>query len=310
MAIEIAPRRVGGIIQLIGNSEGWRPNQVDHSFNPGKYWTGNPNPIFPSTTPEHLRAVVTAAWELSFVERPNDTNEFKCLVDSTGVRNDGRLFIATSLGDYRTVVRFAKANPELFQEHERNVIVNRASKEGEALYVPTAPSAGVLHNVLTDKNGDVLMLARSRDQAFHQGAISTTSEEQMDPARDLDPFNAAFTCHWEEMGIFVPSSSLRLLGVAFEDNTTYLAISSIANTELSAAQIVPRWLSAPDRKENTALFAVPVNRLDEWKKGEINIETWHKYHLAGDVKPDAVFFLHPSSAWRMEQAEAYMRSAR
>ena len=153
------------------------------------------------------------------------------------------------------------------------------------------------------------MMIRSMTQGFHAGRVSLTEEEQMDPDRDFSPFNAAYTSFYEELGIFVPTASVRLLGVAMEEGAAYPAYAFIAESSKTARQIVETWQTAPDHNENTSLFAVPMNQIDSWNRDEVTPDIWGPNYLAGKLDPDAKLNLHSTTPWRIALAKAYTKTS-
>lgn len=198
--------------------------------------------------------------------------------------------------------------PDLFKRHSKEVVINHASPP-DASYSTCIPWGLATHNILLDENGDVLLMVIGQGQGFHAGRVSITETEQMDPDTDSDPFNTAYRSYWEELGILVPPSTQRLLGVAVEIREAYPSYCFIANTNLVVAKIVDKWAGAKDYKENAALCAVPMSRIDEWLKDEITSETWHEFYLAGQIAPDTVLTLHPIVPWRIELIKKYTKTS-
>lgn len=306
MSIDIEPRNLGAIVQLVAKSDGWKPEETRYRLTP-IYIGGDPNSPIADHTPENLKELLRAAWLTTKEKRPTDFNGLKVAVSRLAVR-DGVLITDGYITDYFTLWGIPRAAEEQFQKHSEEIVVNKA-KAPEALYETSLPWGISTHNVLLDENGDVLMLIRAQDQGFHAGRVSLTEEEQMDPDRDFDPFNAAYTSYWEELGIFVPTSTVRLLGVAVEIGAAYPAYCFIANTNLVAASIVEKWRGAQDYRENTSIFAVPMSKIDEWLKDQITSETWHEYHLAGNIDKNAVLSLHPTVPWRVALTKQYTKAS-
>lgn len=304
MAIQIETREVGGVTQLVANSEGWRIQQTEYNLNPRLFVTGNPDVI--SQTPDELRESLQLAWRTTKEQRPKDFDGLKVAVSRLSVR-DGKLRTEAYATDYFTLWGIPKAAKEQFQKHEREVVINRDFSSSNASYETSLPWGICTHNVLLDKNGEMLLMVRSQGQGFHAGRVSATEEEQMDPDRDFDPFNAAYTSYFEELGILVPPSTVRLLGVGMEKGAAYPAYCFVANTDLIAPSIVDTWRKAPDYKENTSLFSVPIGRIDEWLQDKVTVETWQKYHLAGNITPDAILNLHPTVPWRIGLIKEYIK---
>lgn len=311
MGIDVEPKQIKEVVQLVANPTGWQINQTRYSFNPDLFVTGNPD--VKSQTPDHLRESLQRAWLetkkqrvlLAIKERrPPDFNGLKVAVNRLAVRDD-ILVTEGYLTDYFTLWGIPRAATEQFQKHSEEIIINKAQAP-EALYETSLPWGVCTHNILLDENGDILMLTRSLGQGFNAGRVSVTEEEQMDPDRDMTPFNAAYTSYWEEMGVLVPPSTVRLLGVAMEKGVAYPAYCFVANTRRVAKNIVETWRKARDYKENTALFAVPMTEIDPWlRSDEVKSDVWHKHLLSGNVAPDAILKLHVTSPWRIELLKSY-----
>ncbi len=305
MSIDVEAKPYPGVIQLVANSDGWKLQQTEFNLDPSRFVTGNPNIV--SQTPVELVEPLQKAWLTTQKQRPTDFNGLKVAVEALIVRADGVLVTEGYLTDYFTLWGIPKAAPEEFKKHSETVVINQGRKPS-AIYEASLPWGVCTHNMLLDGNGDMLMLIRSQGQGFHAGRVSVTEEEQMDPDRDISPFNAAYTSYWEELGIFVPTHTLRLLGVAMEIGAAYPAYAFISSTDEVASNIVEKWRNAQDYKENTALFAVPMTKVDEWSKEQVTSDIWNKYHLGGEISPDAVLSLHSTSPWRLELARKYTQS--
>lgn len=305
MLIDIEPKEIKGVVQLVANPAGWQLHETRYDFNPDLFVTGNPD--VKSQTPDHLIEALRRAWRTTQEQRPTDFNGLKVAVSKLAVR-DGILVTEGYLTDYFTLWGIPRAATEQFQRHLERVIINKAQAP-DALYETLLPWGICTHNVLLDENGDVLMLTRSLDQGFNAGRVSITEEEQMDPDRDITPFNAAYTSYWEEMGVLVPPSTLRLLGVAMERGAAYPAYCFVANTREVAKDIIETWRKARDYKENTALFAVPMTEISSWlKSDEVRSDVWHRHLLGGDVAPDAILKLHATSSWRIGLLKSYTQT--
>lgn len=287
----------------MANSKGWELLQTEYHLAPDQFYTGNPDVL--STTPPELLQPLQESWKTTKELRPNDFNGLKVAVSRLAVEG-GNIKTHGYITDYFTLWGLPKVAPELFAEHEMNVIQNRANAP-DALYETTLPWGICTHNVLLDKNGDALMMIRSINQGFQAGRVSITEEEQMDPDRDCDPFNAAYTSFWEELGIFISPRTIRLLGVAVEEGAAYPAFCFIANTDLTAGTVAERWKKASDYNENTSLFAVPMVDIDGWAKDKIVPEVWSKHYLAGKIEPNAILSPHATTPWRIALAKAYTK---
>lgn len=300
--IDVEPKQLGGVVQLVANTEGWRLQQTEYNLNPNLFVTGNPDAV--SQTPQNLREPLQRAWFTTREKRPTDFNGLKVAVSKLAVR-EGIFITDGYITDYFTLWGIPRAAKEEFERHSQEVIMNRAEAP-DALYETFLPWGVCTHNVLLDENGDVLMLTRSQSQGFHAGRVSVTEEEQMDPDRDIDPFNVAYASYWEEMGIFVPPSTVKLLGVAMEIGAAYPAYCFVANAMDVAKDIVEKWRGARDHNENTALFSVPMSKVENWLQAdEVTSDIWHEHLLGGNIAPDATLRLHPTSPWRLELAREY-----
>lgn len=285
MAIQLEARDFPGVVQLIANTEGWGIQQTNYQFNP-RYVGGHPDKYL--ETPEQLREPLGRAWRITKDQRPTDTDDLKASVGRISVRG-GILRTDAHMTDYFTMWGVRQAAPELIQRHEEEVVINTDnSTDSTAVYETSFPWAIATHNVLLDKNGDILLTVRAGSQGWYGGRASLTVEEQMDPDKDFSPFNTAYRGYFEELGILVPTASVRLLGVGMEKKVSYITHCFVANTELTAIGAIDTWMQAPDHTDNTNLFSVPAGQINEWLKGEISPEVWGKYHLAGQINPEAV----------------------
>jgi len=306
MGIDLESKRLGGVVQLVANTEGWKMQQTEYHLNPNLFITGNPN--VSSQISSELAAPLGRAWQTTKELRPTDSNGLKVGVNRIIVK-DGKFITEGYITDYFTLWGIPRAAQEEFARHSEEVIINRAQSP-DALYETSLPWGLCSHNTLLDENGDVLMMIRGRGQGFHAGRISVTEEEQMDPDRDVDPFNASYASYWEELGIFVPPTTIKLLGVAMEIGAAYPAYSFIGNASAVSRDIVEKWRSARDYNENTSLFSVPMSQIDKWLvKDEVTSDVWGEYLLEGDIAPDAVLNFHPTSPWRLGLVREYSKLA-
>lgn len=331
MSIDVEPIDLGPVIQLVAKSGGWKPEETRYILNPSVYISGNPDLSISNQTPNDLIKPLRAAWLTTQDKRPNDFNGLKVGVQRLTVMDDGILQTDGVITDYFTAWGLPKStdSKDLYAEHERQVVTNRAvelnvvgkvlsnvlrrfglrNAEAIAIYETKIPWAVCSHNVLLDKNGDLLMMVRSMAQGFNAGRVSVTEEEQMEPAQDYSPFAASYRSFHEELNLIVPPQSLRLLGVALEKGAAYPAFAFVAEANKVASNIVDQWRKARDYNENTALFAVGMTEVDRWLESEeITPDVWHKDLLAGNISPDAKLKFHATSPWRIGLIRKYIAS--
>ncbi len=308
MQIDVEPRDLGSVVQLVAKEGGWKPEETRYSLKP--FYIGGYGAVSEyNQTPKRLIEPLQAAWLTTREKRQNDHNGLKVAVTRLAV-TDGVLSTEAVVTDYFTAWGLPKADAskDLFAEHERQVIINRVTTPNAA-YETDIPWALCTHNILLDRNGDVLMMVRSQSQGFNAGRVSVTEEEQMEPRVDYSPFAASFRSFAEELYSLALPQSIRLLGVAMEKGAAYPAYAFIAETDNKTKIVVENWREATDNKENTALLAIPMTKIDEWLKSEITPNIWNKYLLAGDISPDAILKLHATSPWRLELARKYTKAA-
>lgn len=311
MDIDVEPKDLGSVVQLVAKSAGWKPKETRYTLNP-IYIGGDPNPSIENRTPESLIKPLQAAWLTTREKRPTDFNGLKVAVQRLSVI-DGILMTEGVITDYFTAWGLPKADAsrDLFAEHERQVVINRIDAPNVA-YETNIPWAVCSHNILLDRNGDVLMMVRSQSQGFNAGRVSVTEEEQMEPTLDVSPFSASFRSFHEELDLIVPPQRMRLLGVALEKGAAYPAYAFVAETNISATdteeqeKLINSWKRARDYSENTALFVVPMTQVEGWIGAEeVTPEIWNPHKLAGNIAKDAKLKLHATSSWRIELARRY-----
>lgn len=308
MQIDVEPRDLGAVVQLVAKSDGWKAEDTRNHLTP-IYLGGNPKPPLFNITPENLKRPLQEAWLKTQTERPTDFNGLKVAVQRLAVR-DGILYTVGIVTDYFTAWGLPKADAskDLFAEHERQVVINKSSAPN-ATYETDIPWAVYTHNVLLDPNGPILMMVRSQSQGFHAGRVSVTEEEQMEPTLDISPFSAAFRSYHEELNLITRPQEMRLLGVALEKGAAYPAYCFVAKTDKLAQDIEAGWRKARDCNENTALFAVEMTDVDRWLAVEkVTSDIWNTALLAGKIAPDAILKLHATSPWRLELAKRYTKS--
>lgn len=307
--IDVEPKDLGPVVQLVAKSDGWKKEKIRFNLDRSTLITGNPDSRVVHQTPVELRAPLQAAWLTTKERRPNDFNGLKVAVRRLAVI-DGILQTDAFVTDYFTLwgLPQAEESKPLFAEYERQVVINRADSPN-ALYETNIPWGVCSHNILLDRNGDILFMIRSMSQGFNQGRVSVTEEEQMEPD-DLTPFFASYRSFTEELDLLVPEQRISLVGVAMEKGAAYPAYAFIGETEILARDIVDSWRKARDYNENTALFAVPMTQIGRWMaQDEITSEVWHINFLAGKIAPDAKLRLHNTSAWRLELAKRFTQSS-
>lgn len=305
MSIDVEPRDLGSVVQLVSKSEGWKPEETRYHLSP-IYIGGDLNPSVTNRTPESLIKPLQAAWLTTKERRPTDFNGLKVAVQRLSVI-DGILMTEGVITDYFTAWGLPKADVsrDLFAEHERQVVINRIDAPNVA-YETDIPWAVCSHNILLDRNGDVLMMVRSQSQGFNAGRVSVTEEEQMEPTLDVSPFSTSFRSFHEELDLIVPPQRMRLLGVALEKGAAYPAYAFVAETDVLARELIDSWRRARDYNENTALFVVPMTQVGGWTSAEeVTPEIWESHLLAGNVAHDANLKLHATSSWRIELAKRY-----
>lgn len=310
MIIDVEPKDLGPVVQLVAKDRGWKPEEIRFKLDSSIYIGGNPDSSVPNYTPDCLKDALRAAWLTTEARRPNDYNGLKVGVRSLAVI-DGILSTEAIITDYFTAWGLPKsdASRNLFKDHEQHVVINRAAVSGNAIYQTDVPWAVCSHNILIDRNGDLLMMVRSQSQGFNAGRVSVTEEEQMEPTLDFSPFNTAFRSFHEELDLVVPPQSIRLLGVALEKGAAYPAYCFIAETEEASAGIVAKWRKARDYNEHTALFVVGMADIKKWLASEeITSSIWHTNLLAGEISPDARLKFHATSPWRIGLTERYTQS--
>lgn len=308
MSIDVEPKDLGKVIQLVVKSDGWKKEETRSNIDRTVLITGNPGPGIIHQTPPELIKPLRSAWLTTKKRRPNDFNGPKVAVRRLAVI-DGILQTDAVETDYFTLWGLPQAEDSkpLFAEHERQVVINRADSPN-ALYETNIPWGVCSHNTLLDGNGDILFMIRSMSQGFNQGRVSVTEEEQMEPD-DATPFFASHRSFTEELDLLVPEQRISLLGVAMEKGAAYPAYAFIAETDVLVRNIVDSWRRARDYNENTALFVVPMTQIDKWMStDEITSEVWQANFLAGNTAPDAKLRLHNTSAWRLELARRFTQS--
>ncbi|MDO8638379.1 MAG: hypothetical protein Q7R43_02300 [Candidatus Daviesbacteria bacterium] len=309
MSIDVEPRDLGKVVQLVAKSDGWKAEDIWYSIDHSILITGNPDPRIAHQTPPELIQPLRAAWLTTQERRPNDFNGPKVAVRRLAVR-DGILEIDAVGTDYFTLWGLPQADVSkpLFAEHERQVVIKNKARD-YASYETDLPWGICSHNVLLDPNGDVFLMVRSMDQGFNAGRISATQEEQMEP-EDGSPFSTSQRSFSEELHLWVPERRISLAGVAMEKGAAYPAFGFIAETDVLPKNMLKRWRKARDYNENTALFAVPMTQIDRWMSAdEITSDIWQADFLAGNIAPDARLKLHNTSAWRLDLARRYIQSS-
>lgn len=305
MKIQIEAKDLGPVVQLVAKPSGWKLEETRYNLKP-VYIGGDVKPSLVNATPTDLVESFRAAWRTTQEKRPTDFNGLKVAVQRLAVTN-GILQTDAVVTDYFTAWGLPKADTsrDLFAEHERQVVQNRADIPN-ALYETNIPWAVCSHNVLLDPNGQIFMMVRSQSQGFSAGRVSVTEEEQMEPNLDISPFAAAYRSYHEELNVVVPPQSMRLLGVALEKGAAYPAYCFVAETSLLAKDIEPQWRKARDFNENTALFAVETTDIDKWlAQGEVTPDLWHSSLLGGNISSDAKLKFHPTSSWRLNLVKQY-----
>lgn len=309
MNIDVEPRDLGKVVQLVAKSDGWKAEDIWYSIDRSILITGNPDPRIVHQTPLELIQPLRAAWLTTQERRPNDFNGPKVAVRRLAVR-DGILEIDAVGTDYFTLwgLPQADASKPLFAEHERQVVIKNKARD-YASYETDLPWGICSHNTVIDSNGDVLLMVRSMDQGFNAGRVSATEEEQMEPD-DSTPFFASSRSFTEELDLLVPEQRISLLGVAMEKGAAYPAFGFIAETDVLAKDIVDSWRTARDYNENTALFVVSMTKIDKWMEtDEITSDVWNANFLAGNIAPDARLRLHNTSAWRLNLARRFTQDS-
>lgn len=305
MQIDVEPRDLGPVVQLVVKPDGWKPEETRYNLNP-IYIGGDSNPSVANHTPENLIEPLQAAWLTTKEKRPTDFNGLKVGVRRLAVI-DGILQTDGIITDYFTAWGLPKADASkaLFVEHERQVVINRTDAPN-AIYETNIPWAVCSHNILLDRNGRILTMVRSQSQGFNAGRVSTTEEEQMEPTLDFSPFSVSFRSFHEELNLIVPPQRVRLLGVALEKGAAYPAYAFVAETNEAAEGIVTPWRRARDYNEHTALFAVEMTEIDKWLGiEEVTADIWQKSFLAGNIAHDAKLKLHATSPWRINLVKEY-----
>lgn len=311
MDIDVEPKDLGSVVQLVAKSAGWKPKETRYTLNP-IYIGGDPNPSIENRTPESLIKPLQAAWLTTREKRPTDFNGLKVAVQRLSVI-DGILLTEGVITDYFTAWGLPKADDskDLFAEHERQVVINRIDAPNVA-YETDIPWAVCSHNILLDKNGRILMMVRSQSQGFNAGRVSATEEEQMEPTLDFSPFSASFRSFHEELDLIVSPQRMRLLGVALEKGAAYPAYAFVAEIDISATdpigkqKLIDSWKRARDYNENTALFAVEMTGVDQWLSvDEVTRDIWHSSFLAGNIDDNAILRFHATSPWRINLARKY-----
>lgn len=307
MSIDVEPRDLGQVVQLVAKSDGWRQEETKYMVNPFTYIGGNPKTPFDTTdtTPEELVEPFRKAWLTTKEQRPQDFNGLKVAVRRLAVI-DGILETEGVITDYFTLWGLPKTKEtrKIFRDHERDVVINRTSAPN-AIYETDIPWGICTHNILLDRNGDILMMVRSQSQGFQTGRVSATEEEQTEP-RDFSAFFTSARSFREELNVRVSKRKIRLLGVALEKGAAYPAFSFVVETGILARDLANRWKKARDYNENTALLAVEMTEVDKWLGiEEVTSDIWHNSLLAGDIAHDVKLILHPTSAWRINLAKKY-----
>ncbi len=305
MSIDVEPKDLRKVVQLVANSEGWSRNQTRYNIDLSQYIGGNPQAILNQTPAEFIEAF-QRAWFTTQEKRPTDFNGPKVAVTELAVQ-DGILSTKGVRTDYFTLWGLPQAAKELFTRHEAEVVINRATRLGDALYKANLPWGLCTHNLLLDKNGDVFGMVRSRSQGFHSGRLSTTEEEQTETF-DSSAFATSARSFWEELRLRIPQKRVRLLGVAEEKGGAYPAYAFVTETDLTPKKLVERWRKAKDYNENTALLLIPMTQIDTWvnqDQDKINPQVWGPHLVRGNITPDAIIQLHPTSSWRMSLAREY-----
>lgn len=307
MAIDVEPKDLGPVVQLVANPKGWRQKETRYWLNP-LFITGNPDPSIDHHTQDNLIEPLKVAWLTTKEKRPTDFNGLKVAVRRLSV-SDGILYTNGVKTDYNTVwgLPQADASKDLYAEHEKQVVVNRTTAPN-AIYETRIPWALCSHNILIDPNGFILMMTRSWDVGFHTGKISATQERQMDPTIDFTPFAVSERSFREELNLTIPTRNIRLLGVALEKGAAYAAYCFVAETREYAKGIADKWRHAKGSKENTALLAVEMSDIDKWLNApQLTPEIWHPSVLAGNIALDANLEFHPTSPWRIGLAQKYSK---
>ena len=188
MSIDVEPKDLGPVVQLVANSEGWKQYETRYRFNRSIFITGNTDQSVISQTPADWIEPLKAAWLMTKKQRPKDYNGSKVAVRNLAVE-EGILYTEGVETDYFTVWGLPKADAskDLFAEHERQVVINQVAAPN-AFFETKVPWALCSHNILLDPNGRIIMMVRSRSVGFSTGKISATQEKQMNPMEDPTPF--------------------------------------------------------------------------------------------------------------------------
>lgn len=317
MSIDVEPRDLGKVVQLVAKNDGWTREEIRYHVDRTTYIGGDTNPkVGINRSHPSLVEPLSKAWLTTRQMRPKDYNGSKVAIIRFAVF-DVILGIEGVVTDYFTLwgLPKAEATKKLFEDHKRVVVINRMDPP-DVYYGTDLPWGASSHNILLDRNGDILMMLRSPSQGFSAGLVTATGQEQTEVA-DSSIFSTAARGFKEELGLSVPQSRMRLLGVAMEKEVAYSAFAFITETNILASELVNKWKRARDYHEHIALFAVPMTEIYKWimpdylnPNGEIYFGTWSEHLLAGDISQDVILKLYPTSTWRMGLAREYASLAK
>lgn len=304
MPISKEPRIFGNVTELVSNPDGWKRDHLKYKIDRSVYIGGNPH-VRKNHQPEELITPLQEAWQFTKDHRPTDFNGSKVAVQRLSL-TDGILDISGVTTDYFTLRGLPEAAKKTFQEYQDEIVINKSNKPDDAIFETTRPAGICTHNVAVTSNGEIIMMVRSQRQGFHEGKVSVSEEEQTE-LTDNSPFATSSRSYKEELNIKVSQKNISMLGVGVEKNTAYMALAYIADSGHTAKKLAEKWYSAQDHDENTAIFAVPTETIDQWlNKEKIGSSIWHSSLLAGKIHPDASLILHDTSPWRINLVKEFL----
>lgn len=278
-----------GIIPLVSSRKGWQQSYINFSF--------NPNPV----VPDYLKPILEEAERITPERRPNDTNGDKVAVKRINSSyNSGYLYIDTDLTNYFTLWGLPQTSPELHQQ---------ALKDLATTYSTEIPMGISTHNILLTMDQynaakNVAMTVRSASVGFSAGRLSVSFEEQMDPDKDISPFNTAHRGYREELGIYV--TNILLLAIGAEKGSAYTSWCHLGRIHAEDDEVIERYLGAKDISETSALLIAPVEEIDQFAEAEIKPEIWRPHLKVGSIANDAILKPHPTVPWRIDALKDFL----
>ncbi len=304
LSSERKPIIVGGVTELISFPKGLTSKQIEFSFDPSFITTGNPESESQSPYQEQLMA----AWQRTQEIRGSqgDFNGPKVTLSSIGLER-GVLQVTIGLTDYFTLWGLPGASPELHAQAKEELLTKGSTDI--PLGISNHPTVLVQN---PSDNDDVKLLARlsSRGGGFSAGRVALTFEEQQEPT-DLGIHAAIHRGLREEIGeagASVQPDNIKVLSFGLENAAAYIAVSSVTAVTATEDEVRQSIQKAPDHKETSAFFLIPVADLDRIAETQNIAEILKPYDTQGVLPPDAALQLHPTVLWRISCLQKFIAS--